>query len=234
MRDKVTKKLGDIAEFINGGAWSQTEYADSGIPVVRVSDIHDCAVSLSGCKYLPQSVCAKYAKHELREGDLVICTIGSHPTQPNSVVGRPGIMSKSCEGAFLNQNAVCIRPLDKSLDKRWLGYFARSQVMKDYIIAHARGSANQVRVAISALKDMDVFLPPIEEQKKVSDVLSDYDGLIENNARRIKILEEMARAIYREWFVKFRFPGHGKIKMTDSPLGPIPEGWEVVRLPVTL
>ena len=227
MQNKATKKLGDIAEFINGGAWNQTEYADAGIPVVRVSDIHDSTVSLSGCKYLPQSAYAKYAKHELREGDLVICTVGSHPTQPNSVVGRPGIMSKSCEGALLNQNAVCVRPLNESLDKTWLGYFARSRVMKDYIIAHARGSANQVRVAIGSLKDMDVLLPSIEEQKKVADVLVAYDRLIENNTRRIKILEEMAQAIYREWFVNFRFPRHEKVKMVDSPLGPIPEGWEV-------
>jgi type I restriction enzyme S subunit len=172
VRDKVTKKLGDIAEFINGGAWSQTEYADSGIPVVRVSDIHDCAVSLSGCKYLPQSVCAKYAKHELREGDLVICTIGSHPTQPNSVVGRPGIMSKSCEGAFLNQNAVCIRPLDKSLDKRWLGYFARSQVMKDYIIAHsskttpAASKSSKKWLGLSTASGLSNFASPAMEKSK--------------------------------------------------------------------
>jgi type I restriction enzyme S subunit len=65
------------------------------------------------------------------------------------------------------------------------------------------------------------------EQRKIAAILSAYDDLIENNTRRIKILEEMARAIYTEWFVNFRFPGHKKVKMVDSELGPIPEGWEV-------
>src|SRR4029077_19757019 len=61
-------------------------------------------------------------------------------------------------------------------------------------------------------------------------ILSAYDDLIENNLRRIRILEEMARSIYREWFVSFRFPGHENAKRVDSPLGPIPEGWEVKKL----
>lgn len=230
MQGGQTYKLGDIADFINGGAWNQSEYSDSGIPVVRVSDIHNFTADLSDCKYLPFSSHEKYVKHELREGDLVICTVGSHPTQPNSVVGRPGIMPKCCDGALLNQNAVCIRPSDEKIDKQWLGYFARSQTMKDYIIAHARGSASQVRVAIGALKDMEVSLPPLEIQQEVARVLLDYDNLIENNNRRIAILEEMAQSLYREWFVTFRFPGHENTEFIDSPLGKIPEGWEVKQL----
>ncbi|MFV2045095.1 MAG: restriction endonuclease subunit S, partial [Anaerolineales bacterium] len=77
---------------------------------------------------------------------------------------------------------------------------------------------------------LEIPLPPRPIQQEIATILSAYDDLIENNTRRIKILEEMAQAIYREWFVKFRFPGHEKVKMTDSPLGSIPEGWEVVRL----
>ncbi|HFD87509.1 MAG TPA: restriction endonuclease subunit S [Gammaproteobacteria bacterium] len=80
------------------------------------------------------------------------------------------------------------------------------------------------------LKEAKIPLWPIEIQRKISAILSAYDELIENNTRRIKILEEMAKAIYREWFVKFRFPGHEKVKMIDSPLGLIPEGWEVTKI----
>ena len=69
--------------------------------------------------------------------------------------------------------------------------------------------------------------PPLPTQRKIAAILSAYDDLIENNLRRIKILEEMAQAIYREWFVKFRFPGHKKVRMVDSLLGKILEGWEV-------
>ncbi len=71
---------------------------------------------------------------------------------------------------------------------------------------------------------------PLPIQRRIAGILSAYDELIENNQRRIKILEEMARSLYREWFVHFRFPGHDKVKMVSSPLGPIPQGWEVVTL----
>ena len=72
--------------------------------------------------------------------------------------------------------------------------------------------------------------PPLPTQRKIAAILSAYDDLIENNLRRIKILEEMAQNLYREWFVKFRFPGHQQARFTDSPLGRIPEGWEVVKV----
>lgn len=67
-------------------------------------------------------------------------------------------------------------------------------------------------------------------QCRIAGILSAYDELIENNQRRIKILEEMARSLYREWFAQFRFPGHDKVKMVSSSLGPIPQGWEVKKL----
>jgi type I restriction enzyme S subunit len=223
-------KLDDIVEFINGGAWNQSEYSENGIPVVRVSDIHEYTIDLSNCKYLPKSLYTKYKKHELLPNDLIICTVGSHPTQPNSVVGRPGIVPKSLLGTLLNQNAVCIRAKSKILDQLWLGYFAKSDILKNYILSHARGSASQVRIAIGALKDLELLLPPIATQQKIASILSSYDDVIENNNRRIAILEEMARSLYREWFVKFRFPGHEVIKMVDSKLGKIPEGWRVVKL----
>ena len=76
---------------------------------------------------------------------------------------------------------------------------------------------------------LPVRVPPLPTQRKVAAVLSAYDDLIENNIRRIEILEEMARAIYQEWFVNFQFLGHEKVRMVDSLLGPIPERWEVKK-----
>ena len=78
------------------------------------------------------------------------------------------------------------------------------------------------------LKTSTVSCPPMYVQRKIAAILSNYDDLIENNTRRIKILEEMAGTIYREWFVEFRFPGHENVKMVESELGLIPQGWEVV------
>ena len=76
----------------------------------------------------------------------------------------------------------------------------------------------------------EIPFPPLPTQRKIAAVLSVYDDLIENNTRRIKILEEMASAIYREWFVEFRFPGHEQVEMVESELGLIPQGWEVKQL----
>jgi len=187
-----------IAKFTNGGAWNQTEYSDEGVPVVRVTDIKNETVDLSDCKFLPKSSLGKYAKHLLRAGDLVICTVGSHPTQPGSVVGRAAVMPDAAQGALLNQNAVCIRSSSPDVDQGWLGYLGRSRKFHDYIISCARGSANQVRMAIGLLKEMPIEAPPLSVQRRIAGILSAYDELMENSQRRIRLLEAMARALYRE------------------------------------
>ena len=160
----------------------------------------------------------------------MIATVGSHPHQPASVVGRPVVVPRKVKGALLNQNAVRIAPNSTALDKIFLSDLGQSPDFRHYVVTHARGSANQIRIAIGALKEMPVRLPNIIAQRKIAAILSAYDDLIENNTRRIQILEDMARSLYREWFVHFRFPGHENTPMVESALGLIPEGWEFVPL----
>ena len=223
--------LENTCELINGGAWSDQEYTESGIPVVKVTNMVDGSVSTENLSYLPISSYEKYKKHQLRFNDLIVSTVGSHPTQPGSVVGRTSVLPKNLEGAFLNQNAVCIRVKRPDLVyPKFLIYVSQTIFFKHHIQSRARGSANQVRMAISELKKFTFDFPPIETQKKIAGILSVYDELIENNTRRIEILEEMARMLYREWFVKFRFPGHEAVQFVESELGLIPEGWEVKKL----
>ena len=105
-------------------------------------------------------------------------------------------------------------------------YFAMSNVV---ISGYITGTA-QPKISQKNLKAIKLFLPPLPTQRKITAVLSAYDELIENNTRRIEILEEMAGAIYREWFVEFHFPGHGQVPMVKSKLGLIPQGWEVKQL----
>jgi type I restriction enzyme S subunit len=81
-------------------------------------------------------------------------------------------------------------------------------------------------LTLTILNETQIQLPPLPVQRRIAGILSAYDDLIENNQRRIK----MARSLYREWFVNFRFPGHEKVPLVDSPLGPIPKGWEVKKL----
>jgi type I restriction enzyme S subunit len=78
----------------------------------------------------------------------------------------------------------------------------------------------------SELRQVEVPLPPLPTQRKIGAIISAYDDLIENNNRRIRLLEELAQRIYREWFVDFRYPGHEYVALVDSECGPLPEGWE--------
>jgi len=89
------------------------------------------------------------------------------------------------------------------------------------------GGTNISNLNQGILEQLEVPIPTIVTQERISSILSAYDDLIENNTRRFKILEEIAQMLYREWFVNFRFPGHRKVKMVESELGPIPEGWLV-------
>ena len=127
MSSWLMKKMDEVAEFTNGGAWNQTEYVDTGIPVVRVSDILDGTINLDACKYLPLESRDKYKKHILFEGDLIIATVDSHPTQPASVVGKAATVPDHVKGSLLNQNAVRIQPKSELLNKGYLRYFGRSQ-----------------------------------------------------------------------------------------------------------
>src|SRR5208282_520480 len=94
--------------------------------------------------------------------------------------------------------------------------------------AHLFGAATGAKIlhtSPSRIENYRFDCPPLRTQRKIAAILSAYDDLIENNTRRIRILEEMAQALYREWFVHFRFPGHEKVKMVESEMGMIPEGW---------
>ena len=88
--------------------------------------------------------------------------------------------------------------------------------------------SSQSAYTIVLLKGMEIALPSLDEQRRISMILCAYDDLIEINARRIAILEEMARRIYEEWFIGFRFPGHEGVRMIESEVGMVPEGWRVV------
>ena len=101
--------------------------------------------------------------------------------------------------------------------------------MREQVRGLSGGSAI-TNISQDGLSRVTLALPPLDEQRRIAGILSAYDDLIENCQRRIRILEEMARRLYREWFVHFRYPGHESVPLGDSPLGPIPQGWEVKTL----
>ncbi len=145
------------------------------------------------------------------------------------IIGRVGAYCGSvqyCFGKFwASDNTIVVKPKTDNQDIRFLYYLLGLQNLNNYA-----GGAAQPLVTQTVLMQVEAFCPPLPVQRKIAAILSAYDDLIENNLRRIKILEEMAQNLYREWFVKFRFPGHEHARFVDSPLGRIPEGWEVKAL----
>ncbi|MCS5690591.1 restriction endonuclease subunit S [Cyanobium sp. FGCU-6] len=123
------------------------------------------------------------------------------------------------------QRTYVVRPLNvDGLATKYLYYALRPKL--DELRSFSTGAATKF-LTLTILNETEIAVPPLPIQRRIAAILSAYDDLIENSQRRIKILEEMARRLYREWFVHFRFPGHEDCRFVDSPLGEIPEGWEV-------
>lgn len=218
----TTVKLGEICDFLNGGAWSDKEYVLTGLPVLKVTNCKPSGFALSDIDYLPYSAAEKYAKNKLELGDVIIATVGSHPNLKDSAAGRACIVNSTVEGFYLNQNAVCLRTKDSDvLDQGYLGYLSKYYEFQHFIQMRGRGAANQMRIAISSIKEYDCMLPNIETQRRIASILSAYDDLIENNQKQIKLLEEAAQRLYKEWFVDLRFPNYENTKVVDG----VPEGW---------
>jgi type I restriction enzyme S subunit len=124
----------------------------------------------------------------------------------------------------LNQRVAKIAPAEA--DAGFIWSVVSSQEYQEKFFYLADGAA-QPNMSGGQIEGVEIPLPPLPVQRRIAGILSAYDDLIENSQRRIKILETMARALYREWFVDFRFPGHEQVRMVSSPLDEIPEGWEV-------
>jgi len=163
----------------------------------------------------------KVGKFELRDGDIVVARTGA-------TVGYAKHVKRPPARAVFASYLVRFRVGDGA-DPAYIGHVVQSAAYKDYVAAHAGGAA-QPNANAKVLGGFPVPLPDKRTQRRIAAVLSAFDELIEINERRIELLEDLARSLYREWFVHFRFPGHEDAELVDSELGPIPEGWEVATL----
>jgi len=157
------------------------------------------------------------AQSKLWKPGTLCITIAANIAE-TAILGMPACFPDSIVGFIADPEKA---------DVRFVKYYINTIKFKMQNIS--RGTT-QDNLSIDKLLTFDILAPPLPTQRKIAAILSAHDDLIENNTRRIKILEEMAQALYREWFVHFRFPGHEKVRMVDSPLGEIPEGWEVKKL----
>jgi len=130
----------------------------------------------------------------------------------------------------LGRRMALIRTNPQKVEVRFLLYYFFTDEWRAVIRRNMLTGATVDRIPLTTFPDFPVRVPPLPIQRRIAGILSAYDELIENSQRRIEILESMARALYREWFVHFRFPGHESVPRVPSPLGEIPQGWEVRKL----
>ena len=236
--------LGDVAETRNGAGIKQDHFSESGVPLARVSDFTDYSIDLSECIHVEPEHAKQWERHILKEGDVVVATVGSWPPNWASVVGKAVRVPRSAAGSIQNQNTCCVIARSGSADQRFLFYLLRSKEFALYAANAAGGSANQARLPVANLKAFEFAQPPLKEQKRVAHILGTLDDKIELNRRMNRTLEAIARAIFKSWFIDFD-PVYAKAEggepvgmdpetaalfpasFQDSPLGKIPKGWDV-------
>jgi len=215
-------KIKDLGTVITGKTppTSQDRFFGEGYPFITPSDIstYDVRHLANVERSLTEEWAHQQPRYLLPVHSVCYVCIGS-------TVGKICMTNKP---SFSNQQINTI-VCDGSFNPFYVFYKLRIETPKIQSIANGRGSGKPI-INKSEFEGLDIVLHEPKEQAKIASILSAYDDLIENNNRRIKILEEMAQAIYNEWFVKFRFPGHSKVKVVDSELGKIPEGWEAVKV----
>ncbi len=215
-----TVEISEACELIIDCVNKTAPVVDGPTPyrMIRTTNVRDGWVDTNTVRYVEEEVYKKWIRRGApQKGDVILTR--------EAPLGEVGLL-RDDKGIFLGQRLVKYRANQKKLDNRFLLYSLLDDDLQGQIKAFGSGSTVE-HMRVPDCEKLVLRLPPLKIQHKIASILSTYDDLIENNNRRIKILEEMAQTIYREWFINFCFPGHEQVKMVDSPLGKIPEGWEV-------
>src|SRR6266571_3305183 len=208
-----------------GSNISSKYFVADGIPVIRGNNLRDDLTPFvpEGFVFVSEERATHYKSQHVKPGDLVFTCWGT--------LGQVGLIPENGPYStyIISNKQLKLRPNRLMADPRFLFYYFACPQMVHHIRSIAIGAAVP-GINLGILKALQVVLPPLPTQHKIISILSAYDNLIENNTRRIQILEEMAQMIYQEWFVHFRFPGHEQVRMVDSEIGEIPEGWNVKKV----
>jgi len=211
-----------MAEFYDGPHATPAP-AEQGPVFLGIKNLtEDGHLDLGDIRHIAEADFPKWTKRvEPRPGDLVFTYEAS--------LHRYAIIPPEFRGV-LGRRVALIRPKASIVDTRFLLYLFLSPKWRSDVTQRINIGSTVDRIPLVEFPQFPVTIPPLQTQHKMATILSAYDDLIENNTRRIKILEEMAQRIYREWFVEFRYPGHEGVPLVDSELGPIPEGWRLTTL----
>ncbi len=220
-------RLGEVADIIRGVSFSKEErslrWFEGGTPILRANNIKENGIlNLDDLMYVIDSKISDEQK--LRTNDIVVVASSGNKKLVGKIARIYQIDQQLSFGAFM----YCIRP--KSIEPRYLYLYLRSSNYKNQLQEIVEGT-NINNLRKSDLANIELSIPEDpSEQKRIADILSAFDDKIELNNKIIKTLEQMAQEIFKEWFVKFRFPGWEKVKFVDSELGKIPEGWGVKNI----
>jgi type I restriction enzyme S subunit len=219
-------RLKDITSKIGSGATphgGRDSYFSSGISLIRSLNVYDFNFEPNDLAFISEEQAAELNNVVVQKDDILLNITGAS-------VARCCLADPQYLPARVNQHVAIVRVRPDIADARFVLYCINSPHFKSRLLALAQGGATREALIKTTIEGFEVLQPPLPIQRRIADILSAYDELIENSQRRIKILESMARALYREWFVHFRFPGHESVPRVPSPLGDIPQGWGLKKL----
>lgn len=205
-------KLSECCQSISDGDHQAPPKSNKGIPFVTISNIKDNSFDFTNCMHVPQSYYDNLlAKRKPQKGDILYSVVGSF--------GIPVLIKENVKFTFQRHIAI-LRPNPHIVEPAYMYYSMLSKAFFLQADAAVIGAAQRT-ISLSSLQNLTINLPDLPTQRRIASILSAYDDLIENNRRQIKLLEEAAQRLYREWFVELRFPGHESVKVVDG----VPEGW---------
>jgi type I restriction enzyme S subunit len=193
--------------------------------MASVKDLSRRGVDLTSCRKISVSDFEVLERQGCRPhvGDVLIAKDGATALDTVCEV-------KSDEPVVLLSSVAILRPDPSKVTTAYLRYFLDAEPTRQHLKAGFITGAAIPRVILKDFERCEIALPPLETQHKITSTISSLDDLIENNQRRIALIEQMAKGIYREWFVHFRYPGHEDDELVDSAVGLIPASWRVTTL----
>ncbi|WP_294112260.1 restriction endonuclease subunit S [uncultured Fibrobacter sp.] len=216
--------LGNYCSITSSKRIFADQYVEKGVPFYRSKEIieKNNGQDISEPLYIEPEVYETIKKKfgVPQKGDLLLTSVGT--------IGIPYIV-KDEQFYFKDGNLTWMRNFSKELSSKYLYYWISSKFGKVSLVNRCIGSS-QAALTIDILKNYKLFIPKRDIQDKVISILSAYDNLIENNDKRIKILEQMAENLYKEWFVRFRFPGHETTRFVPSNMGKIPSTFTLAKM----
>lgn len=211
------KVLGDISTSIQTGPFGsqlhQSDYSDEGIPVVMPKDLIRGMVSEESIAQISKEHVERLSKHKIKAGDILYSRRGD--------VGKCAFASEREIGWICGTGCLKVSVDREKADPQFIFYQLQKAETIGWVINHAVGST-MLNLNTSILSAVPIDVPEIETQRKIVKILSSYDSLIKNNQKQIKLLEEAAQRLYKEWFVDLRFPGYEDVEVVDG----VPEGWK--------